>query len=100
MAGRTVLHHLSVTLEPGQSIALIGHNGTGKSTLLRCISGQLVPTAGTIRFDGAPIQGLPTDRIVHMGIVQGTGWAPRLPAPVRAREPGSRRFHPGATVWV
>jgi branched-chain amino acid transport system ATP-binding protein len=67
---RTVLHRLSVTLEPGQSIALIGHNGTGKSTLLRCISGQLVPSAGSIRFDGAPIQGLPTDRIVRMGIVQ------------------------------
>ncbi len=67
---RTVLHRLSVTLEPGRSIALIGHNGTGKSTLLRCISGQLVPTAGAIRFDGAAIQGLPTDRIVRMGIVQ------------------------------
>ena len=67
---RTVLHRLSVTLAPGESIALIGHNGTGKSTLLRCISGQLVPSAGTIAFDGASIQGLPSDRIVRMGIVQ------------------------------
>lgn len=67
---RTVLHRLSVTLDAGEAIALIGHNGTGKSTLLRCISGQLVPTAGRILLDGKPVGGLPPDRIVALGIVQ------------------------------
>ena len=67
---RTVLHRLSVRLEAGESIALIGHNGTGKSTLLRCISGQIVPSAGSIVLDGTPIGGLSPDRIVRLGIVQ------------------------------
>jgi branched-chain amino acid transport system ATP-binding protein len=67
---RTVLHGLSVTLAPGESIALIGHNGTGKSTLLRCLSGQIVPMSGSIGFDGQPIAGLSPSRIVRLGIVQ------------------------------
>jgi len=65
-----VLNRLSARLDGGEAIALIGHNGTGKSTLLRCICGQLVPSAGMIRFDGTPIQGLAPARIVRMGIVQ------------------------------
>ena len=67
---RTVLHRLSVHMQPGEAVALIGHNGTGKSTLLRCISGQIVPTAGSILLEGRPIGGLPPDRIVRLGIVQ------------------------------
>ncbi len=67
---RTVLHRLSVRLQAGEAIALIGHNGTGKSTLLRCISGQLAPSGGTILLDGAPIGGLSPDRIVRLGVVQ------------------------------
>jgi branched-chain amino acid transport system ATP-binding protein len=67
---RMVLDHLSVRVAPGEAVALIGHNGTGKSTLLRCLSGQLVPVSGTIRFDGETIQGMPPDRIVRRGIVQ------------------------------
>ena len=67
---RAVLHQLSVAVQPGEAIALIGHNGTGKSTLLRCISGQLTPTSGAISLDGAPIGGLAPDRIVRLGVVQ------------------------------
>ena len=67
---RTVLHRLSVRLQAGEAVALIGHNGTGKSTLLRCISGQIVPSAGSILLDGAPIGGLSPDRIVRLGVVQ------------------------------
>ncbi len=67
---RTVLHHLSLRLHAGEAIALIGHNGTGKSTLLRCISGQLVPSAGSIRLEGTVVSGMAPDRIVRLGIVQ------------------------------
>lgn len=67
---RTVLHQLSVRLEAGESVALIGHNGTGKSTLLRCISGQIAPSAGRIVLDGTPIAGLLPERIVRLGVVQ------------------------------
>ncbi len=67
---RMVLDHLSLSVAAGEAIALIGHNGTGKSTLLKCISGQIVPTSGSIRLEGAPIHGLSPDRIVRRGIVQ------------------------------
>ena len=67
---RIVLHRLSIRLQAGEAIALIGHNGTGKSTLLRCISGQIVPFAGSILLDGAPVNGLAPDRMVRLGIVQ------------------------------
>jgi branched-chain amino acid transport system ATP-binding protein len=67
---RKVLHGLCINLAAGESIALIGHNGTGKSTLLRCLSGQIVPMAGTIRFDGQAVAGLSPSRIVRLGIVQ------------------------------
>jgi branched-chain amino acid transport system ATP-binding protein len=67
---RKVLHGLSLGLAAGEAIALIGHNGTGKSTLLRCLSGQIVPMSGGIRFDGQPIAGLSPSRIVRLGIVQ------------------------------
>jgi branched-chain amino acid transport system ATP-binding protein len=67
---RLVLHHLSIDVQAAQSVALIGHNGTGKSTLLRCISGQLRPSGGAIRLDGVPIHGLSPERIVKLGIVQ------------------------------
>ncbi len=67
---RVVLHGLSVRLAAGEAIALIGHNGTGKSTLLRCLSGQLVPVGGTIRLDGASIAGAAPSRIVRLGVVQ------------------------------
>jgi branched-chain amino acid transport system ATP-binding protein len=49
-------------------VALIGANGAGKTTVLRTISGILVPSAGTITFRGKPIQGADPDAIVRMGI--------------------------------
>jgi branched-chain amino acid transport system ATP-binding protein len=65
-----VLNQLSVDLAAGESIALIGHNGTGKSTLLKCLSGQLTPSSGSIRLDGAAIHGMSPAQIVRRGIVQ------------------------------
>jgi branched-chain amino acid transport system ATP-binding protein len=62
------LHGISITVEPGEIIALIGANGAGKSTTLRAISGLLGPTAGKIRWDGQDIGGLSPEQIIARGI--------------------------------
>ena len=50
--GRRVLSDVSLTVEPGQVLGLIGRNGTGKSTLIRCLLGLVEPEAGTARIWG------------------------------------------------
>jgi branched-chain amino acid transport system ATP-binding protein len=62
------LQGVSLRVDPGQLVALIGSNGAGKSTTLRAVSGLLRPSQGTITFEGADITTAPTDRIVAMGI--------------------------------
>lgn len=52
---RLVLHELTLDLLPGQVLAIIGPNGTGKSTLVRAISGVLSPCSGSIHIDGRDI---------------------------------------------
>ena len=63
-----VLRDLSLKVEAGEIVTLIGGNGAGKSTLLRTISGLIRPRSGDILFEGKPIAGLSPDRIVGMGI--------------------------------
>jgi len=65
-----VLHGLSLSIQPGQLVALIGANGAGKTTLLRTTSGLLRPTQGEIRLGGTAIQGRPPSSIVESGFVQ------------------------------
>ena len=62
------LQGISLHVDEGELVALIGSNGAGKSTTLRTISGLLRPTRGTIRFDGVDITTAPPDRIVAGGI--------------------------------
>jgi branched-chain amino acid transport system ATP-binding protein len=52
-----VLFGISITVERGEVVALLGRNGAGKTTTLSSIMGLVRPRAGTIRFDGAEIQG-------------------------------------------
>ena len=63
-----VLHGISLTVMPGEVVALIGANGAGKTTTLRAISGLLRPSSGTIVYDGSPIENMTADRIVRDGI--------------------------------
>lgn len=49
------LHPLDLTIEAGQSVALIGHNGSGKSTFLRMVAGLLEPTGGDVYVAGWPV---------------------------------------------
>lgn len=62
------LRDVSLHIEPGEIVALIGSNGAGKTTLLRTISGLLRPANGSIRWNGDDLHGLPPHRIVRMGV--------------------------------
>ena len=62
----------SLTVGKAEVVALLGPNGAGKTTTIRSILGLTRARAGTIRFDGADITGLPTHRISNMGI----SWVP------------------------
>ncbi|MFL5770963.1 MAG: ABC transporter ATP-binding protein [Chloroflexota bacterium] len=62
------LQGVSLRVDTGELIALIGANGAGKTTTLRAISGLLRPSKGTIAFEGTDLTALGTDRIVGLGI--------------------------------
>ena len=62
------LHGISLRVEAGRIVTLIGSNGAGKTTTLKTVSGLLKPRAGEILFDGQNIAGLPAHEIVKRGI--------------------------------
>ncbi|MGH7267009.1 MAG: ABC transporter ATP-binding protein [Candidatus Rokuibacteriota bacterium] len=64
------LKGVSLTVAPGEIVALIGRNGAGKSTLLNTISGLLRPRAGAVRLQGQSLERLPADAIVRRGVTQ------------------------------
>lgn len=64
------LQGISIRVEAGELVALIGSNGAGKSTTLKTISGLLRPTSGRILFEGRDISRSSTDAIVSLGISQ------------------------------
>lgn len=77
------LKGISLTVEKGEIVTLIGSNGAGKSTTLRTISGLLTPRSGEILFNGRRIDRLPAHEIVKLGIAQA---------------PEGRRIFPRLTV--
>jgi len=64
------LHDVSLKVEKGAIVTLIGANGAGKSTTLRTVSGLLKARHGNIRYEGEEIGNLPPHRIVERGISQ------------------------------
>ncbi len=64
------LKGLSIRVEKGEIVTLIGANGAGKTTTLNTICGILHPHSGTITLDGEPIHGLPAHEIVRRGVAQ------------------------------
>ncbi len=77
------LKSVSLHVEKGEIITLIGANGAGKSTTLMSVSGIVPPRSGAIRFHGEPISGDAPDEIVRRGIIQ---------------VPEGRHIFPGLTV--
>ncbi len=65
-----VLHGVSLSVDEGEIVALIGANGAGKTTLLKTISGLVRARSGTIRFQETEIQNLSAHRIVKSGVSQ------------------------------
>ena len=78
-----VLREVSITVEAGEVVTLLGANGAGKTTALRAISGLLHLDAGEIWFDGEPVNTLSPEQIVRRGLVH---------------VPEGRRIFPGLTV--
>ena len=78
-----VLDHVSLSVGAGEIVCLIGANGSGKSTVLKCISGLLPPRTGTVIFDGHDITRAPPHRMVELGL---------------AHVPEGRRIFPRLTV--
>lgn len=74
---------ISLSVEPGEVVTLLGSNGAGKSTTLRAVSGLVRPASGEIVFDGASIAGLSPEEIVRRGI---------------SHVPEGRRVFPGLSV--
>jgi branched-chain amino acid transport system ATP-binding protein len=77
------LRRMSMKVERGEVVALIGSNGAGKTTTLRTISGLMHPASGSIQFDGRDITHTGPSKIVEMGICQS---------------PEGRRLFPRMTV--
>jgi branched-chain amino acid transport system ATP-binding protein len=67
--GQAVLRDISLAVEEGSVVTIIGPNGHGKTTLLRTISGLVRPMAGEVRFDGRSLSGRKVHQIVELGVV-------------------------------
>jgi branched-chain amino acid transport system ATP-binding protein len=63
-----VLKGVSLNVQQGEIVTLLGNNGAGKSTLLKTLSGLVRPTSGSIEFLGKRVDVLPSDEIVSMGM--------------------------------
>jgi branched-chain amino acid transport system ATP-binding protein len=77
--GFTAVSRVSFDVSEGEIVGLIGPNGSGKSTTFNCIAGMYAPSAGSVKFAGEEIGGLPASRICHSGI----GRTFQIPRPFR-----------------
>ena len=77
----TVLRGVSMQVASGEVLGVLGRNGMGKSTLIRCLSGFIRPDAGRIVFDGRDVTALAAHERARLGmttVVQGRGMFPKL----------------------
>jgi len=89
---RQILAKTSLSLDPGELVALVGSSGSGKTTLLRALAGITRPSSGAVLVDGRPVSSLrrdigylPQDEIVHdrLSVVEALRYAARLRMPAR-----------------
>ena len=67
-----ILHGVSLEVQPGEVVGLLGRNGVGKSTTLKTIMGLVRPSEGHVRFEGREIAGTAPHHLAHLGIA----WVP------------------------
>ena len=101
--GTRVLDRVSLDVERGEMIALLGSSGCGKTTLLRSIAGFVIPDAGTIRVDGDDITRLPPEKREtammfqsyalwpHMTVAGNIGYGLRMRGWKKRRDRDARR---------
>ncbi len=82
--GAVALRQVSLSVERGKIVALVGSNGAGKSTLLSTVSGLKRPAQGRVLLEGREITGLAAHRVARLGV---------------ALVPEGRRLFPGLSVW-
>jgi branched-chain amino acid transport system ATP-binding protein len=95
------LKGISLTVNEGEVVTLIGSNGAGKSTTLRAISGLTPASSGTVTFDGEDITGVPADEIVTRGVAlspEGRRCFPRMTVRENLDLGAYRRRGPGITA--
>jgi branched-chain amino acid transport system ATP-binding protein len=63
-----VIHGIDLEVSPGEIVALVGPNGAGKTTTIRCVTGEIRPWGGSVRYGGADIAAMPAHRVVCAGI--------------------------------
>ena len=63
-----ILHGITLDVQPGEVVGLLGRNGVGKSTTLKSIMGVVRPSQGRITFEGRDITGIPSHKVAHLGI--------------------------------
>jgi len=63
-----ILHGVTLHVQPGEVVGLLGRNGVGKSTTLKTIMGLVQPSHGSVRLDGNAITGLPAHKLARLGI--------------------------------
>ncbi len=81
IGGMKIIQDVSLQIEKGEFVALLGSNGAGKTTLFRTIAGVLKPGEGSVEFNGVNINRMPVHKIVEQGLVlcpQGRQLFPEL----------------------
>src|SRR3954471_18827312 len=100
---KTVISGVSFVLEPGQILAFLGHNGAGKTTMLKAVMGLLRPDAGEVLFDGSRIDRLSVAERVALGLrllPEGRGIFPDLSVAENCGVGAARNVRTGAMFAV
>ena len=88
--GQVILQNINISIEAGETVAVIGESGCGKTVFMKSLVGLIPPTRGTITFDGEKLTGLKPFRIAQRGI----GLVPegrRVFAPLTVEQKASSR---------
>jgi branched-chain amino acid transport system ATP-binding protein len=97
-----VLFGVTLAVEPGQVVTLLGRNGMGKTTTVRSLMGMTPATRGSIRFRGQELRELPSYRVAQLGlglVPEGRQVFPNLTVRENLVATASRRARDGAARW-